>query len=53
MEYKIDDELKIPEDTPMKVIAVDGDMVTVEYFENGLCMRVKLPARLLGKVKVH
>ena len=33
MEYKIDDELKIPEDTPMKVIAVDGDMVTVEYFE--------------------
>ena len=50
MEYKIDDELKIPEDTPMKVIAVDCDMVTVEYFENGVCMRVKLPARLLEKV---
>ena len=50
MEYKIDDELKIPEDTPMKVIAVDGDMVTVEYFENGVCMRVKLPARLLERV---
>ena len=50
MEYKIDDELKIPEDTPMKVIAVDGDMVTVEYFENGVCMRVKLPARLLEHV---
>ena len=50
MEYKTDDELKIPEDTPMKVIAVDGDMVTVEYFENGVCMKVTLPARLLERV---
>ena len=53
MKYKPGDKLKIPEGVPMKVIAVDGDMVTVEYFENGVCMRVKLPARLLEKVKVH
>ena len=50
MEYKPGDELEIPEDTPMKVIAVDGDMVTVEYFENGVCMRVKLHASLLEHV---
>ena len=50
MQYKPGDELEIPEDTPMKVIAVDGDMVTVEYFENGVCMRVTLPARLLERV---
>ena len=50
MQDKPGDELEIPEDTPMKVIAVDGDMVTVEYFENGVCMKVRLPARLLEKV---
>ena len=50
MEHKPGDGLKIPKDTPMKVIAVDGDMVVVEYFENGVCMRVKLPARLLEHV---
>ena len=50
MEHKPGDKLKIPEGVPMKVIAVDGDMVTVEYFENGVCMRVRLPARLLEHV---
>ena len=50
MEYKPGDKLKIHEGVPMKVIAVDGDMVVVEYFENGVCMRVKLPARLLEHV---
>ena len=50
MKYKTGDELKIPKDTPMKVIAVDGDMVTVEYFEHGVCMKVRLPARLLERV---
>ena len=50
MTYKTGDKLEIPKDTPMKVVAVDGDMVTVEYFENGVCMRVRLPARLLGHV---